>query len=805
VKYPGSSARFYPLEQRRRQWSNGRRLLAPALLFLLASLRLAAGGQAITLDGQSGGRVFEGLGALSAGASSRLLLDYPEPQRSQVLDFLFKPGFGAAFQHLKVEMGGDVNSTDGTEPSHARTPEEFEHPRRGYFERGYEWWLMQEARKRNPALLLDVLQWGAPGWMGGEGNARAKFFSRDNADFIAAFLRGARQYHGLNVDYCGIWNETPHDAGWIKRLRQTLDGGGLGRVQIVAADEVGDKPWEIAREMLADPALMQAVQVIGAHYPRGKSTPEALQTGKPLWASEDGPWRGDWAGACALAQTFNRNYIQGRMTKTIIWSLVSSYYDLLPLPNSGPMLAKEPWSGHYEVQPAIWAIAHTTQFAQPGWRYLDGSCGALDGGGSFVTLRAPGAAGDYSVIIETIEARTAQRLELRLAGGLSRRPLRVWRSNERSQFARLPDLPAGDGTFSLTLEPGAIYSLTTTTGQQKGDAGPPPPAAEFPCPYADGFATAQPGRYARYFSDQGGVFEVAARPDGRGQCLRQVVPRNGIDWPGHPTPQPYTLIGSPKWRNYEVSADALIEGAGSVSLWGRVAASYQTAQPAKGYWLKVGADGQWQLHAFTNRLAGGAVAFGPDQWHQLKLRFHGVRVTVCVDGAELQTVEDGSLRRGMAGLGSGWNGAEFADFRVRPLGGPEPANLALGKRATASSQWSEAYAAAAATDGNAQTRWNAAAGKAVGEWLEVDLGEPTRFNTVVVTQFSRRITHYRLEGLQGQRWTELCSGSSAGQDEWTACFPAVEARKVRLVVLEVTAPPESNPPSIFELEAYLED
>jgi galactosylceramidase len=56
----------------------------------------------IRLDAASPGRVFEGVGAVSAGASSRLLPDYPEPQRSQVLDFLFKPKFGAAFQHLKV-------------------------------------------------------------------------------------------------------------------------------------------------------------------------------------------------------------------------------------------------------------------------------------------------------------------------------------------------------------------------------------------------------------------------------------------------------------------------------------------------------------------------------------------------------------------------------------------------------------------------------------------------------------------------------------------------------------------------------
>jgi hypothetical protein len=61
----------------------------------------------ITLDGTTALHRFDGHGALSAGASSRLLWDYPEPQRSEVLDFLFKPNFGAMMSILKVEVGGD--------------------------------------------------------------------------------------------------------------------------------------------------------------------------------------------------------------------------------------------------------------------------------------------------------------------------------------------------------------------------------------------------------------------------------------------------------------------------------------------------------------------------------------------------------------------------------------------------------------------------------------------------------------------------------------------------------------------------
>lgn len=63
-------------------------------------------GSAIPLNGASAAHVFDGVGGLSAGASSRLLIDYPEPQRSQVLDALFLPNYALSMQIFKVEIGG---------------------------------------------------------------------------------------------------------------------------------------------------------------------------------------------------------------------------------------------------------------------------------------------------------------------------------------------------------------------------------------------------------------------------------------------------------------------------------------------------------------------------------------------------------------------------------------------------------------------------------------------------------------------------------------------------------------------------
>ena len=67
----------------------------------------AAAATSVPIDFSEVGQTFDGIGALSGGGgTSRLLYDYPEPQRTEVLDALFTPAAGGNLQILKVEMGG---------------------------------------------------------------------------------------------------------------------------------------------------------------------------------------------------------------------------------------------------------------------------------------------------------------------------------------------------------------------------------------------------------------------------------------------------------------------------------------------------------------------------------------------------------------------------------------------------------------------------------------------------------------------------------------------------------------------------
>lgn len=612
----------------------------------------------VVLDPATAGRVFEGIGALSAGASSRLLIDYPEPQRSQVLDLLFAPSFGASLHHCKVEIGGDVNSTDGVEPSHMHSRDDLN------LNRGYEWWLMKEAKKRAPTVFLDTLPWGAPGWIGG-----GKYYSQDMADYIVKFIQGAKEVHGLDIDYTGIWNEVTYDREWIKLLKRTLKAAGL-TTKLVAADQTPWHPgglWGIADDMMKDPELRDAVDVIGGHYPFYKnyqSTETARNIGKPLWASEDGFSQkrvscDDWAAAMWLARFYNMNYIGGRMVKTIVWSTVSSYYDNFPYRRSGLMVANSPWSGHFEDSPPLWTTAHTTQFAQPGWTYLDGACSRLKLGGSVVALKSPAGA-DWSAIIETGGARFGQRVDLRVAGGLSDAPVSVWRTNPKESFVKLDETKPAGGVVSLALDPDSVYSLTTTTGQQKGGYASPNDEG-FPLPYADDFSGYAAGATPKYFSDWFGVFETAAA-SGR-PCLQQVVTQKPIDWGFVKNGDPRTFVGGAEWTDYQVSVDADPNGAEYVSVFGRISKIGMSSLPGKYYELRLRSDGSWSLSTGTRTLKQGRVE-AKTGWRRLGLKFVGNRVTALIDGREVTSVWSMHSPRGQAGVGCGLGPARFAGFGV---------------------------------------------------------------------------------------------------------------------------------------------
>jgi hypothetical protein len=652
---------------------------------------------AITIDGTQGGRVFDGVGALSGGGNSVQLISYPEPQRGDILDYLFKPGTGAALQILKVEIGGDSFSSCGAEPSHQH--------RRGDLNPngGYEWWLMREAKARNPAIRLYALAWGAPGWIGG-GN----FWSPDMIGYLVSWLDCAAG-QGLVIDYLGGWNEEGFDAGWFKSLRKALDAAGHTGTTIVASDKDPfdwtidgtyrhDVPWAIAENMATDSDLKAAIGVLGAHdvgsYPTTGmqcwSTPAAVASGKPLWHSEIGAMPG--ADGSAMIRSVIRGYLDAQLTATIQWPLITTQPPGLYYLDRGLLWAAEPRSGYYLPKAMLGVIAAVTQFTEPGWLHIDRACGYLGGAranGSYLALRAPDGTA-WSLIAETTTATAEQDISVTVQGGLPGGTVHVWRTSPASAspadwLLRGPDMTLdANGSFSFGCLPGYVYSFTSTTGQGIGT--PAIPARQpFPLPYSDPWTgtAAAAGTMPAYLAPQDGSFEFGPAADGSGgYVVGQATPQRPIFW--HARDQaghrfPYAIIGADGMAaDYQVGASVCFTASGqSGGLVARFSRQGGQIFNFRGYILDFGSAGGWWLTKNSMSIGNTVLAHGsgpapqPGEWTPLALQVRDTTITAWVGGQPVATVtdEDPNYATGIPGIETDafrdtWSPTQFKDFSV---------------------------------------------------------------------------------------------------------------------------------------------
>eukprot|EP00729_Bicosta_minor_P001071 gene1071-29945_t len=641
----------------------------------------------IALPPKFKGRKFEGLGALSGGGgTSRLLYDYEEPYRSDILDALFTPKSGGALQILKVEIGGDTQSTEATEASHMHTRDDEN------YSRGYEWWLMKEAKARNPNIKLSALSWGAPGWVG-DGN----FFSQDNIDYHIKWLQGAKTVHSLDMDYMGIWNE--HDASydWIVRFRQAMDAAGFSSVKIVATDEGG---WQGAN------------LGVGRSFPQAGPLPASCQVldesyNKSMWTSEG----------------WNLAY-----TAMVVWNLIYSWYSLLTYATPdgaaggmghGLMTAVEPWSGNYRLDSPLYAMMHTTQYTDPAvCRYLENSAflGVSPGEHNYSVPENSNGWLDPSNQ-STIVAFQCGKLEGTLFKGwmtivVETSGLVEPLNNTQLQFHNYPGTEYNNGLFNMTwscegslynqkvissygpdkhdiylnitFEPRCIYTITTLKASAAIK-----PTHPIPEPWSDTFDNYTDQGTVKYFTDEAGSFAAVNAPPplqaaaaagvGPGvMVLEQQVPLHPINgrWGNS---EPYTLLGnSQNWTDMTVEVSAMITNASSNATILPGSGLMPAPAPPAGYCLIVDGNGSWdqpfllasgKLQAVVSPAdAAAAAAATPytGTWHTLKLELVGKQVTGTVDGVVVGTVADTKVTytHGMVAIGSGWHLAYFSNFTV---------------------------------------------------------------------------------------------------------------------------------------------
>jgi len=166
-----------------------------------------------------------------------------------------------------------------------------------HVERGYETWLMLEAKKRNPEILISALSWGVPGWINRAGNvSNPDYFNKDNIEYQVSWVKCMKKRFGITTDYLGIWNEKPWGSTeYVLELRAALDQAGFQKdtTGIVMLD--GGPIPAFKHALLNNASFAGAVEAVGLHYPCNKPDKDIVNMmGKKYWASEDLSTPADW-------------------------------------------------------------------------------------------------------------------------------------------------------------------------------------------------------------------------------------------------------------------------------------------------------------------------------------------------------------------------------------------------------------------------------------------------------------------------------------------------------------------------------
>ncbi|WP_167958173.1 bacterial Ig-like domain-containing protein [Anaerosporobacter faecicola] len=506
---------------------------------------------------------FQGFGAVTCNNTSNLLIDYKEENPTEyweMMNMLFNTETGAGLSHVKVELGGDVNSSSGTEPATMRSEDEEANVRRGA-----GWVFAADALTINPDITIEALRWGEPSWTWDGGfEARYKWYKETiDAAYDEFGIKLSYLSPGQNENNAGSGSVSVSDNfAWIKYCAQRLNAETEGRydysqIKIVASDShCGSEA--IAKAMLADPELMDLIDVIGDHYQiRGNASLTTLneEYGKEVWYSEGvapminakerinaQPEYGGVGGTVGMIDLATR-YIcayqyagttySAKMTRWEFQPAIAGFYQGSAYSPKQLIGAFYPWSGYYEADGGLQVVQHFTLFSETNWHYIEGACygdGTYNDGGvkadtgtnHYLTIKDPDT-DDYSMIFANNTAN--ERVYQVQAKNLDtfKNQLNVWETRgpddgeeyDANWLQKIdtitPTVSSSNGIsyYNITVKPYSMVTVTTlldkgtsyVTGQNESSASNDILAL----PYTDDF------EYSEYSVDENGMTYLERR------------------------------------------------------------------------------------------------------------------------------------------------------------------------------------------------------------------------------------------------------------------------------------------------------
>ena len=675
-------------------------------------------------DLASENKLWRGMGMVSGNNSSRLLLDYKNqnPKQYQELLQLIFGDKGCGVQHLKIEMGADINSSSGTEPCTMRTPDE-----KADVTRGAGFILAADAKKVNPNLTLDMLWWSEPLWiekenglMSGAQLPKEKIYENRYL-WYRENLVAAYETFGLKFDFVSATqNERAWDADWIIYLSNHLKSDSkapydFSKIKIVAGDEVCT--WNQANLMVENKELFDAIDVIGSHYTywSNKTVQNLRENGKEVWMSEgsspmgyakslsryDGNGSGlnGLNGVLDVASRIITMYAAGKMTLYEFQPVVAAYYDGVTYCHKQLISAQTPWNGYYELDSGFFMTLHFSLFIKRGWLMLDQASfadghaagdGHALGGATYSCLSAcDPKTGDWSsVITNTTENPIEYNFELK------NDDKKLWlyetSSWKKSDSLKKSPVKIKNKLCKIIIKPNSIVTLSTINTNPLEDALSLSSVSEIDdkvlaLPYEDDFSysddfLSERGGAPLYTTDEGGAFEVIEENGQKNLQQKILLENKAREWGG--SPEPVTNLGDDRWFNYSVQIEGRFDPSDiSANNYIGIGGRYNLPDSGKnGIWLKLQANGKWDLMRNNQSIKNGNIeTLSKDdkwqkEWHKLSLSFEGMTISAFIDDVKVCDFELGlgekvSLQgAGRAAIYSAYRKNCYKNLKITPLG-----------------------------------------------------------------------------------------------------------------------------------------
>ncbi|MBO1515285.1 S-layer protein [Metabacillus bambusae] len=482
----------------------------------------------ITIDGNNIDKYnrFKGYGTVTANNTSRLMLDYKEEHSEkywEIMNQLFNKETGAGLTHVKVELGGDVNSSSGTEPATMRYADEPANVLRGA---GFQF--AADAKSINPDITTEILRWGEPRftWNGAEKNEYENRYQWYKKTIDAVY-----EEYGFKLDYIGIsQNERAQNNGrneleWLKYFTSKIKeesnyDSDYKDIKLVAADGYRDTKT-ISRTLLDHPDLIDEIDVISSHYGLTGSN-ELTQLQNKLIAEGKKP-KEVWVSE-GIAPMINARYrenmepnynglggkagiidVTSRIISVYSWTgagsnplnavsfdfqpSVAAFYEGSSYNPKHLISAYDPWSGFYEVDGGLQGVRHVMNFVgyddhntpeNERWMYVkdatfsDGNF--FDGGvdvdtstHNYLTLKDP-ETDDYTTVFANNTKQTRKyKINTKNLNGKENAPIYVWetrgadkgQSYDANWFKNVNKIIPKDGEYEVEVKPYSIVTITT--------------------------------------------------------------------------------------------------------------------------------------------------------------------------------------------------------------------------------------------------------------------------------------------------------------------------------------------------------